>query len=227
MPLDVVIPAAGRTRDGCPGALRNVRGEPLVHRQLRLLRATLPRCRVVVVTGHHAELVERVLPRGVVRVRNRDYATTNVARSVAVGLGRCRGPALVVYGDLVFNAAAVAAFRRQRTPAVLVEPDAARKGEVGVNVVGGRAAYFSYGLPVRWCQMAYLDARCNGLFCEYAWRPQAARWLGHEVLNLLAERAEFAALAAAGAAVRDVDSAGDLRTIALTYDKVFGNLEGA
>jgi hypothetical protein len=119
-------------RSAGPKAVLPVGGEPLVARQVRLLRGAYPGARFVVVVGFEAHRVRRALA-GLADVRvvvNREYETTNVARSLELGLGatgRTR-PALVVYGDLVFNAPLVAGLPTARSTVVRAPPPAGGPG---------------------------------------------------------------------------------------------------
>lgn len=213
--LDIVIPAAGmgrRMKSFGAKALLPVGPETLIGRQIRLLREAYPTARVTVVVGHEGDRVRRALPPGVRVVVNRDFATTNVARSLYLGLAGTspNKPALLVYGDLVFNRRAVEGIRTDAS-SVLVDPGAARPEEVGVNVTGGMAVHFSYGLEAKWAQIAMLAPHEKRLFVGHAGRPAARRLFGFEVLNhVLAAGGEFRAVTNPHVSLAEIDTSRDI-----------------
>ncbi len=112
-PREAVVLAAGRgSRLGPltasrPKCLIEVGGSPILLRLLGRL-AQLGIGRAVVVVGYREEMVRRALrdvPVEVEPVANRRYARTGTARSLGLGLGRCRpgAAALVVEGDMVLD----------------------------------------------------------------------------------------------------------------------------
>ncbi len=219
----VVIPAAGcgkRMRSFGPKVLLKVGGETILERQVRLVRAVFPGASIVVVAGFAADKVRRCLPRGVRVVENTSPEETNVAASVAIGLAASPpGGVLVVYGDLVFNRAALEPFSHldREASAVLIDRGEARHSEVGVSVAGQRACHFCHGLPARWGQVAYLSEDDRRRFRAHAASPGGARMFGYEILNRLAEGETLRALEAPGMMLAEVDCSKDLalaRTVA-------------
>lgn len=215
MRLSVVIPAAGlgrRMRTLGPKCLLRFRGETLLGRQLRLLSEALPGSDVTVVVGFEGDRVRREAV-GCRVVAEPGYAENNVAASVAAGLRAAPpGPALVLYGDLVFGPECLAPFAAAGESCVLL--GRMRKGEVGVNVQDGMAHHFCYASPVKWAQMALLSPERREEFLATA-RP----WMfGFEVLAAMADRAPLAAVGRPDLAVVDVDRRADLAAAGLTVD---------
>jgi NDP-sugar pyrophosphorylase family protein len=186
--LDIIIPCAGlgrRMKSYGPKALVKVGTETLLARQMRLLRNLYPRARFVLVAGFESERIRKAFSgRGVRVVVNPDWETTNVAKSLAVGLGVTPPgrPALVVYGDLVFREKALTGLSLNRSSVLVAETDG-REQEVGVAVAGGQATNFAYGLPVRWAHVVLLASREKGMFRVLAAQPFRSKYFGYEVLN--------------------------------------------
>jgi len=197
-----------------PKSLLKVGKERLIVRQLRILREVFPGCEVVVVLGFEADRIRKYLPSWVRVVFNDEYETTNVARSIAIGLKSCRHErVLVVYGDLAFDCEALAPFKERTRSCVLVDTlGLIRDGEVGVNVVEDRALYFSYGLDAKWAQLALLTGREKHLFQKLAFESDKSRFFGYEILNLLLEDdgTSLDAISPAKMAVAEVDCTRDL-----------------
>lgn len=214
--INVIIPAAGmgrRLRANIPKATVPVaNGEPLVARQIRLVRDAFPRSSIFVVGGYRSDLLKKALPAGVRFVFNEYFEETNVAHSIWLGLRRCpqKTPALVVYGDLVFNRAALDAVADagRKSSAVLVQDgNHERRQEVGVNVSGGVAEHFSYGVPTKWAQISLLQVPERHLFMKAVQEVGGLRRFGYEILNSVVDAGgRFAALSGEGVQLVEVDS---------------------
>jgi hypothetical protein len=214
-PLHVVIPAAGlgrRMKSFGPKALIPVGPETVLARQIRLLREAFPKARFVVVGGYAVDRLRKSLPAGVKMVVNPNFETTNVAYSLYLGLRHtpANAPALLVYGDLVFRAGALAGLSHKRS-AVLVDAGPGREQEVGLTVVDGLATRFDYGLPAKWAQVAMLALPEKAMFLRAAAGLLRAKHFGYEILNeVLDLGGEFAALTVPPGTLVEIDAAPDV-----------------
>ncbi len=213
--LDIVIPAAGlgrRMRSYGPKGLIRLGGETVLSRQLRLLKRRFPGSHVRVVSGFESDRVRRALPQDVETRVNPDYETTNVARSVAIGLEGCVSDCvLVVYGDLVFGPEVLRSLDLSRSSVLVDGREGIRTDEVGVNVVDGEATYFSHGLPCKWAHVAVLAHRERQLFCEVAGEDHRSRHFSFEVFNEVLERGgHFAATVLASPHLVEIDNSRDI-----------------
>lgn len=215
--LSILIPAAGqgkRMKSFGPKALIKVaNGETVIARQLRLLKAAFPRSPVVVVAGFEAEKLSRHLLPQVKVVNNTEFADTNVAHSLALGL-KVIPPThsvLVVYGDLVFSRDMLDI---QLGHSSLLVTDQLRPEEVGVTVVGEQVSRLAFGLPLKWAQVALLLPLERQLFLAVANDPWNSRHYGAEVLNEVLEAGgAFHALKTGGSLV-EIDSSKDIEKAA-------------
>lgn len=170
-----------------PKALLDVQGETLISRQIRLLRECFS-AEITVVAGFEADRVRRALPDDIQIVRNDNYSTTNVASSVAMGLGSTNARAvLVVYGDLVFTRGTFQGLDTKQS-SLLVHNDIFRNEEVGVNAIEGKAMYLSFGLPLKWAHIMLLREREQLLFMDAARAPDRKRHFSYEILNTVIEQ---------------------------------------
>lgn len=186
----IIIPAAGLARRmksyGPKSAIKLSDNETLISRQLKIIQQTHPDCPVVVVLGFEAEKVYKLLPSSVTTVLNKNYATTNVAYSIHLGLQECRTEsAIVVYGDLAFNHEAIMPFRIYGNSSLSVVE--MKENEVGVTVVDGWATRFAYGLKNKWGQMLYMKGLELELFKKFSGLTNLNRYYGFEILNKVLE----------------------------------------
>jgi hypothetical protein len=78
--------------------------------------------------------------------------------------------------------------------------------EVGVVVADGRAASFSYGLEVKWAQIAYLTGRELQLFRKLAAGPEHRRYFCYEILDMVLDRGgELLCVEPPGMTIAEVD----------------------
>lgn len=106
--VTAVIPVAGdhlgeysmeEISQDIPIAMLDINGKPLLQHQVEVLN----RCKISdirVVGGYKAE---KIHVDGVMIVHNRDYMKTGILFSIMCGLKSIRGPALVIYGDVLFD----------------------------------------------------------------------------------------------------------------------------
>jgi len=218
--MNVVIPAAGlgkRMRSFGPKALISLNDETVLARQVRLIRNTYPKSKIVVVAGFESEKVKRAckeLRRVCCRI-NDEFEHCNVAYSISQGL-QCvssREGALIVYGDLVFSEKIFESIDKHES-CVVINPwdNQARQEEVGATVVNGLVTTFSFGLPWKWAQFTYLAPFEKQLFQTIANEPHRKRQYGYEILNEIIERGgQFKALMMPkGQLLAEIDTSKDI-----------------
>lgn len=191
--LTVIIPAAGlgrRMRTVGSKALVELRpGETVLSRQVAMLRRVLPFADVIVVVGYEADRVYRALPQWVRVVENEAYETTNVVRSIDLGIrAAVTDRVLVIYGDLVFNEAVLRNFPLQESAALVDHSAVGRENEVGVTVVDDYVTQFAFGLDSKWAHIIYLSGLELHNFKRFSADVDKRRCFGFEALNEVLER---------------------------------------
>lgn len=214
--LDIIIPAAGqgyRMKSLGPKGLIRLGAETVLQRQIRILRQSLPESRIVVVGGFaHDKLFRSVAKLNVSFVVNQQYHITNVAHSIQVGMQFTRptNPVLIVYGDLVFTEDILQGLSEDES-SVILTGQPGRENEVGAAVVDGHVTRFSYGMPLRWAQIAMLTPADKALFYSRAGLPSRSRHFGYEILNeLLHHKRRLKAVIPESLNLVEIDSANDI-----------------
>jgi choline kinase len=203
--------------------------QTVIGRQVGLLREAYPRAEIIAVVGFGGEQVIRQLPAKVKAVENELYAETNVARSIGMGLRvASHDHVLVVYGDLVFTADAVAGLAGLRSAALVDRSGQIGAGEVGLTTVAGRVTHFAYDLPAKWAQILYLTGAELALFRRLSSGRDQRNWFGFEVLNrVLDAGGSLRAVERPGMRIAEIDFATDIenaRTINQERDVAHANL---
>lgn len=216
--LSVVIPAAGlgrRMKSYGPKALIEIaRHETIISRQIAIIRECLPTADIVVVVGFEADKIARLLPSDIMVVENENYAQTNVARSLEIGLRACPARAsLIVYGDLVFNRATLRNIRLDRSQIWIDTKGSFHAAStVGVNVHEGKVVHYAYGLPTKWAQIALLTGLELHLFRTLLARQDYRRHYGFEILLELVDlpSVNFWAIEPPCMQISEVDTVADI-----------------
>jgi choline kinase len=192
MGLSVIIPAAGmgrRMKSYGPKSLINLDNrQTVLDRQGELILKAYPKAEIIVVVGHEADLVMSRMSPAMKPVENELYETTNVVRSLSMGMRLASYPdILIVYGDLVFNRDAIENLAGGHSLVVVDNHGRMDAEEVGVTVVDGRITRFCYDVDTKWGQIAYLTGAEASLFKQVAWNRNHSRWYGFEALNRVIE----------------------------------------
>ena len=183
-PLTIIIPTAGtnrRMKKG-PKALLEVGGEKLILRQIKTLKKTFPNAEFIVVTGYGADLIYPLLPSYVRCVENEFYETTNVSRSIALGLrAATTEQILIVYGDLVFSRMSFSLPSSSSLFYISGNP----KSDIALNLEEDKVVHLSYISELKWAQVIFLTGKELELFRKSCYSRENNVMFGHEILNMV------------------------------------------
>jgi len=219
-PYEIVIPTAGLGhRMKCYGAksLLPIKGEiTLLQYQIDMIHKHM-RCdpRIIVVTGFQADKVMNHLPSNVICVENENYETTNVTRSIGMGLrASVTNNVVVMYGDLVFNKYALG-FSMTEGSVLLVDNNGTMtSNEVGCIVVNNQIERLWYDLPQKWGQIAMLTDNELRLAKAICWHKSFANCFGFEVINEIIKRGgKFTVNRPHKLKINDIDTTHDLAKV--------------
>jgi choline kinase len=218
--MTIIIPSAGQGRRmktvGAKGLIELRHEETVLSRQIRILSKIYPGADIVVVVGFESEKMFRVIPKYVRVVENELHSITNVVRSIDIGLKATTSDrVMVVYGDLVFNAATVTnlplaesfvlidKFRRNRTQI--------DEQEVGVTVVDDYVTRFDYGLKTKWAQIFFATGRELSCLRRLAAERERRKCFGWELLNaMLDKNGSLRAIEPKGMRIVEIDCSKDI-----------------
>jgi choline kinase len=196
--ITIIIPVAGygrRTKSHGPKCLLEV--EPntsLLKRQLRLVQNTFSKAQIVVVAGFKFNKIltevkrynmsEKVVGSSdVIVIENSDFDTTNVARSISIGLSsKIIKDSLIIYGDLVFSDKMLKTFNWENSNVLVDNNKFMDAREVGVVCCDGNVTNMSYSLPTKWCHMLYLNKKDAALFASIE-KAMPKTCFGFEIIN--------------------------------------------
>lgn len=216
--LSIIIPTAGMSRrmKKGPRALLDIGEEKLLSRQLRILRKSFPNSDLIVVVGYGAEAIYPIIPKFVRCVENELYETTNVSRSIALGMRVCTtDEILIIYGDLVFSRTT---FNIPHNSALYINVNG-KADTVGINIENEKAAHLSYASEIKWGQSLYLKGRELELFKKVAYNKENSRLCGHEIINKVVDGGGEFEVIKAGPII-ELDTLSDILRVKLSEEKL-------
>jgi len=216
--LDVIIPAAGlgrRMKSYGPKPLIKIKPNlTIIENQLKVLKRVIPQANIILVGGFDADKLMNQTPDNLIKIENEKYATTNVVRSIGMGLRACQNDVLIIYGDLIFNIQAISAMDFNHS-SILVGQDIMADKEVGC-VVNARGAVenMMYDLPTKWGQISFVKGRELRLLKQICWNPNNYNMFGFEAINhIISNGGKLKGCHDPKARVIDVDTNKDLEKV--------------
>lgn len=218
-----IIPAAGmgtRMKSHGSQSLIKIDDEYLINKQISIIKSVFPQADLAVVTGFCSEKVMNSISYDVMRLENSVYYSTNVVRSVAVGLRAkqyCE-ELLIVLGDLYFNKEALTFLDLNKSCITLT--DAMTSDEVGCVVEdNNNISNMMYDLPSKWSQIIYLKGKELELFKKYVFNNSNKTKFMFEAINYIIEkRGRIKSIYDKSIISYDIDSIKDIQHIKEKYE---------
>ncbi len=142
-----------------PRSLIKVKGKNLLDHQIETLEKSLPEAEVITVVGCHAQrVIKRV--RGKCRVvENQIHEKSNSSESMRLAFNNTTSNKFMFcHGDILFNHESLMVDYGKSF--VIVDTSGMIKDtEVGVTMNDEKLSIMSYGLPIKWGQIAYFTGK--------------------------------------------------------------------
>ena len=218
--LSVIIPAAGmghRMKSYGPKALISAnKTETIIEKQIKTIWKTYPGCEIFIVVGFNSEKIKEKLKGFPVRfIENPVHETTNVLYSLGIAAqASINKKMMIVYGDLIFNQAAIKNLVGDVSGVVVDSKGMMDKREVGVVVSNNMVMNLAFGLEQKWCQIAFLTGKELSIFKEISTMKENSQWFGYEAMNKVLEMSgRLHAFSQKGIKIVEIDVVKDLNKI--------------
>lgn len=213
----VIIPAAGvgrRMKSYGPKSLIRIGESTVINNQISIINSYLEYEDLVLVCGFKATKLMDETTDNIIKIENELYETTNVIRSIGLGLRAARKAStiVVVYGDLVFNSAAIESLNLE-TSCVIIDSICMGAGEVGCIIdKNGNLANMMYDLPDKWAQIAVFKNLELELLKNLCWDRRNYKKFGFEIINRIIEKGgSFRCVQNKDIQVIDIDTSKDIQ----------------
>ena len=218
--ISVILLAAGeanRMKSYGPRSLIKVTPEMnLVTHQINTIKESMRDTEIILVCGHEADKVMNNTPNDIVKIHNEFYDTTNISRSMALGLrAATTDRILFVYGDLMFNQETLANADFEESSVWIDKFGLFEKDEVGCTLnENDSIEYMLYDLPNKWAQILYLANKELTLFRNIVWNREKDKLFGFEIINeIIDKNGTFIKESPKNMKIKDIDSSKDLQHI--------------
>jgi|LULM01.1.fsa_nt_gb choline kinase len=215
--IGVIIPAAGmgrRMKSYGPKPLIKIGNSTILKNQISLLQTHIGPTTLVLVCGFKATTLMNETPEYILKIENERYEDTNVARSIGLGLRvvATASKVIVVYGDLVFNSAALKDLDCKESSIVIAGPDMG-ENEVGciIDDKNQQLSNLMYDLPYKWGQMAVFMDKELELLKRLCWDEKNYTKFGFEIINqILYKGGSFKCIQNPNIKIIDIDNSKDI-----------------
>jgi len=211
----IIIPAAGqglRMKGHGPISLLPIRNTTIIENQLRVINKRFHNFKeIILITGLYSKKVMDATPNNIIKIENVYYETTNVMKSIGIGLRACTtNRILIIYGDLVFNISALkTSFDKS---CIIMAKNTMSNNEIGATIINGKLSQLSYDLPHKWAQIVFLTGKELKLLKQIIWDYEKNTWFGFETINaILSKGGSFDAIQPPRIKVNDIDTLADLQ----------------
>ena len=161
--IAVAILSAGigaRIKSYEPRSMIRIGGKTLIEHQISTLQQCFESPEIIAVIGCGADKITKRV-RGSVRiVENQIYRETNTSESMRLAFNNStKNNFLFIHGDLYFNQETLSNLDYSKSFILVDDKNQFSEKEVGVTSNKDIATILSYGLPVKWAQIAYVTGR--------------------------------------------------------------------
>lgn len=180
----VVAATAQFVKGSTSKSLLEINGELLLDRQIRIISEKWPGVEILVLVGYQAKQIMGLSKSHVRFIEIENYANNSLLKNIGMGLRACLTESvLICVGNLVVNKD-IFDIPLDKNCVVIDTQKRLSKDYVGVTY-NKSANIFSYGLPSKWANIAYLTGKTLEAFKELAWGEKANLQLVHEAFNEL------------------------------------------
>jgi choline kinase len=143
-----------------PRSLLKIAGKCLLQHQLDTINSIFSNPEIIAGIGVHSNKILRRFNGKLRFVENQLYDSTGSFETLKLIVNNTMGNNLLFFhGDLYFDVNTLSGVDYSKSFVVVDSQQRIREKEVGITVVNNRASILSYGLSIKWCQMAFLTGK--------------------------------------------------------------------
>lgn len=187
-PISVAILAAGtgsKIKSYEPRSLIKIQGQCLVEHQINALDKSLPGADVITVVGCHAQRVVRKIKGRCRIVENQLHDKSNSSESLRLAFNNTTSDKfLFCHGDILFNPECLKV-DYDKSFVIIDNSGMMKDNEVGITMNDGKLSIMSYGLPIKWGQIAYFTGKEHKMLRSILqkFEPKDKKRLSFEIIN--------------------------------------------
>lgn len=184
--ISVIIPITS-TNKTIPKSLITIAGTYLLERQIKTILEVYPNCEILLACGMYADKIRDTFrhkyPLRII------YNSNDIDNNAMCGVGLALQATpnkniLLISSETLFNAYALDGICSSSSK-ILVENLVSNDNEVGATCEYNKVINLAYGLPHRFCNIAFINGKELSLLEKVAFDKNAARWFIYEGLNYI------------------------------------------
>lgn len=161
--MAVVILSAGvgsRIKSNEPRSLIKIGNKTLIEHQIDLLNNNLTNHEIIGVFGYAIEKIIKKIHGKLRVVENQIYEETNNSESLRLAVNNTsKNNIMFFHGDLYFNEAMFKNADFKKSFLIVDKKQMMKSKEIGITIQNNKATILSYGLPTKWCQLAFVTGK--------------------------------------------------------------------
>jgi choline kinase len=217
LPVQVIILAAGagaRTRSYEPRCLLKYDGKIILDLQMEIVQNRFTKSEITVVGGVEGHKIVKKIGKTARFVENQVHEDSNSGESLRLAVNNTmQDNILFLHGDLVFSSKIFDKIDMDKSALLFDKANRIEEKEVGITIVDGKATMLSYNLPMKWCQIAYLNTNDTNLLRRLLVRSDfdTRHLLTFEIINKMIEfGSEFECIDIENNFIKEIDSLKDI-----------------
>ncbi len=218
--ISFIILAAGsgkKIKSYEPRSLLKIKsGKTIIENQVSNAINNFKKVEVIAVIGCHAsKIVKKQRCNTDLRfVENQLYASTNSSESLRLGLNNCLGRGVAFcHGDIIFNDKTLQV-PYSKSFIIVDSNNRINKDEIGVTKIRGKASILSYGLSLKWAQIAFFTGKELRLLKSIMnkFEEKDKKKLSFEIINeIISLGGRFDCLEPEGMELKEIDRIKDIK----------------
>ena len=187
--MAVVILSAGignRIKSNEPRSLIKIGNKTLLEHQIDLINNNFEKHEIIGVFGYEIEKIIRKIHGKIRVVENQIYENTNNSESLRLAVNNTNKKNIMFFhGDLYFNDAIFKNIDFRKSFLVVDTKEMMKQKEIGITINNNKAAILSYGLPTKWCQIAFMTGKELKILKNILHKLQGSnkKMLSFEIIN--------------------------------------------
>jgi len=161
--MTVIILSAGvgsRIKSNEPRSLIKIGSKSLIEHQIDIINSNINNQEIVGVFGYNIEKIIKKISGKLRVVENQIYHETNNSESLRLAVNNTnKRNILFFHGDLYFNEKVFSNLNYKKSFLLVDNKDMMKPKEIGVTIQNNKATVLSYGLPTKWCQIAFVTGK--------------------------------------------------------------------
>jgi len=215
--ISFIILSAGegrRTKSfGNRSLLEVSRGVNIAQYQIEKIRDSYPKSEIIFVVGYEADRLIKVLPPGIKIVENELFSTTNVVRSINIGLRVINeSAAVIIHGDILFNRECISKIHKQASCVLADADNQLDQSKIGVNAIGDKVIGFTFSAQPKWAQISLLRGPELEIAREITAKRENDLLLSHELYGKILDLGgSFTLVNSNNSKIREINTIKDLK----------------